>query len=110
MAQRYKISSEEERWEIFRVDIQLYKHGSQPMRVQNLQILYWVIKKGNGTSKVRTSLFNIQKSFFHHRKDLTLCKRANIQLHARFASTSKQVPNGFKSYQWLPKCSRRYGE
>ena len=31
-----------EEWrEIFRVDIELYQHGSQPISVQNLQMLYY---------------------------------------------------------------------
>ena len=34
-------TSTEERREIFRVDIELYKHGSQPISVQNLQMLYY---------------------------------------------------------------------
>ena len=40
----YKIAQRTltEKWrEIFRVDIELYQHGSQPISVQNLQMLYY---------------------------------------------------------------------
>ena len=37
----------EERREIFRVDIELYQHGSQPISVQNLQMLYYKDKYYN---------------------------------------------------------------
>ena len=36
-ARKYKISSTDERPEIFRVGVQLYQHGSQQMSVHNLQ-------------------------------------------------------------------------
>ena len=40
MHEKYEITPMDERWELSRVDIQLYKHSSQPISVQNLQVLY----------------------------------------------------------------------
>ena len=38
---KYRITSMDERREIFRVYIELCKHGSQPVSVQNPQMLYY---------------------------------------------------------------------
>ena len=37
----YNIAQRNIKKEIFRVDIELYQHGSQPITVQNLQMLYY---------------------------------------------------------------------
>lgn len=41
IAQKCKITSKEEGRKIFRVDIELHQHGSQPMNVQSVQMLHY---------------------------------------------------------------------
>ena len=55
-------TSTQERQEIFRVDIELYQHGSQPISVQNLQMLYYNV--------ISSDLCNANEKIF----DKSLCQ------------------------------------